>query len=138
MTDAQKFEKFKENLIKENEKKYGAEIREKYGDKVADKSNAKLMGLTQEQYEQSENLRIECESALKLAVETGDFSGELARKACDLHRRWLCFFNPDYSKEYHRNLGEMYVSDERFKAYYEKIAEGCTEFLRDALKVYCV
>jgi hypothetical protein len=31
----------------------------------------------------------------------------------------------------------MYASDERFRANYEKIAAGCTEFLRDAINVYC-
>jgi hypothetical protein len=31
----------------------------------------------------------------------------------------------------------MYVCDERFKAYYDSIAPGCAEFLRDALEVYC-
>ena len=34
-------------------------------------------------------------------------------------------------------LGEMYVADERFKAYYDKIAPGCAEFLRDAINIYC-
>ena|GEM_PF-6469195 len=34
-------------------------------------------------------------------------------------------------------MGEMYASDERFKEHYEKIAPGCAEFLRDAIKIYC-
>ena len=33
-----------------------------------------------------------------------------------------------YSKEAHKALAEGYVADERFRAYYDKIAEGCTEF----------
>ena len=33
MSDRERFEAFKEELIKENEDKYGEEIREKYGDK---------------------------------------------------------------------------------------------------------
>jgi len=31
----------------------------------------------------------------------------------------------------------MYVDDQRFTAYYDKIATGCAVFLRDALAVYC-
>jgi hypothetical protein len=42
-----------------------------------------------------------------------------------------------YSPQAHKALGEMYVADERFTAYYDKIAVGATEFLRDALNVYC-
>ncbi len=33
-------------------------------------------------------------------------------------------------------LAQMYVDDERFKAYYDKIVPGCAEFLRDAMKIY--
>ena len=137
MTDNEKFEGFKQTLIKENEQKYGAEIREKYGNSAVDESNAKLKGLTKEQYDEGERLRIQIEETLKTAFDTGDPAGDLAQKACGLHRQWLCVFYPNYSKEYHRALGEMYVADERFRANYDKIAPGCTEFLRDAINIYC-
>jgi len=137
MSDKEKFEGFKQNLIEENEQKYGAEIREKYGSQEVDKSNAHLKGLTQEQYDKGEKLRHAIGEALTSAFETGDPASEEAQKACDLHRQWLCVFYPDYSKEYHKSLGEMYVSCKRFKVYYEKIAPGCAEFLRDAINIYC-
>jgi len=137
MSDQEKFEGLKQSLIDENERKYGAEIRKKYGDTAVDESNAKLKGLTQEQYDEGERLRIEMETALKAAFDDGDPAGELAQKACDLHRQWLCVFYPKYSKEYHMGLGEMYVADERFRANYDKLAPYCTEFLRDAINIYC-
>jgi hypothetical protein len=131
------FESFKQTLIDENERQYGAEIREKYGDESVDASNAKVKGLTKEQHEESERLSAEIEETLKAALDTGDPAGELAQKACDLHRQWLCVVYPKYCKEYHKSLGEMYVADERFRAFYEKIAPGCAEFLRDAINIYC-
>jgi len=137
MSDNEKFEGFKQSLINENEQKYGAEIRTKYGDSTVDESNAALKGLTQEQYNESERLRLACEETLKAALADGNPAGELAQTACDLHHQWLCVFNPNYSKEYHTGLSEMYVADERFKAYYEKIAPGCAEFLCEAIKIYC-
>jgi DNA-binding transcriptional MerR regulator len=137
MSDNEKFEGFKQSLIDENERKYGAKIREKYGENAVDESNAHLKGLLQEQYDEGERLRLEFEHMLKAAFDTGDPAGELAQKACDLHRQWLCVFYPKYSKEYHKGLGEMYVADERFRANYDKLASGCTEFLRDAINVYC-
>jgi len=137
MTDNEKFEGFKQALIDENEQKYGAEVRDAYGDSVIDASNAKLKGLTQEQYDEGERLRLAYEEALKSAYSTANPAGELAQNACDLHRQWLCVFNPAYSKECHIGLGEMYVADERFKAYYDKVFPGCAEFLRDAINVYC-
>ena len=137
MTANEKFEGFKQSLADENEKKYGSEIRDKYGDSIINESNAKLKGLSKEQYDESEHLRIAYEEELKSAFITGDPTGEHAQKACDLHRQWLCVFYPDYSKQYHMGLAEMYVADERFKANYEKSAPGCTEFFRDAINIYC-
>lgn len=136
MSDQEKFNGFAEKLIAENEQKYGSEIRERYGEEIVEESNAKLRGMTREQYEESERLRLAFERTLKAAFETGDPGGELAQKACDLHRQWLCFFYPMYDKAYHKGLGEMYVSDERFRANYDKLAPGCTEFLRDAINIY--
>ena len=137
MNDNEKFEGFKQSLIDDNERKYGSEIRDKYGDAAVDASNAKQKGLTQEQYDEGERLRNAYEEALKSAFETGNPAGELAQTACDLHRQWLCVYNPSYCKEYHMGLADMYVEDERFKANYEKIMPGCAEFLRDAIKIYC-
>ena len=137
MSNRSDFEGFKQSLVDENERKYGAETRAKYGEAEVSESNANLMGLTKEQFDESERLRIEFEKVLTAAFEEGDPAGSLANEACDLHRQWLCIFYPKYSKQYHRALGEMYVADERFKANYEKLADGCTEFLRDAINAYC-
>ena len=139
MPSNEKFERFKHRLINENEKTYGKEVRSKFGDDEVDASNAKLMGMTEEQYAEVERLSAAINGTLKNAVANGDPSCELAQKACDLHRQWLCKFWRDgaYSKEAHRGLGEMYVADERFVKYYDAIAPGCAEFLRDALDVYC-
>jgi len=137
MSNQEKFEGYKQGLIDENERKYGAEIRSKYGDKAVDESNAQLKGLTKEQYAEGERLRLEFEETLKAAFITGDPAGELAQKACALHKKWLRIFYPKYSKEYHLGLAEMYVADERFRANYDKLAPGCTEFLRAAISIYC-
>ncbi|HOF03029.1 MAG TPA: TipAS antibiotic-recognition domain-containing protein, partial [Atribacterota bacterium] len=126
-----------EKLISENEERYGNEIRTKYGDTIVDKTRSKLKGLTEEQYKNGERLRLEFEKTLKAAFDTQNPAGELAQKACELHREWLSIYYPDYNREYHKCLGEMYVNDERFRANYDKLAAGCTEFLRDAINIYC-
>jgi hypothetical protein len=137
MTDDEKFVGFKQKLIDDNEKKYGAEIRKQYGDEAINRSNAKVKGMTKEQYAEVERLSQELNDTIKGAFEQGDPSSELAQRACDLHRRWLCFFWEQYSKEAHIGVAQMYVSDPRFTAYYDKIAPGCAAFLCDAVKIYC-
>ena len=136
MSDKEKFEGFKQKMIDDNEKKYGKEIREKYGAEEVEKSNKKLKNMTQAQYEELEKLSSDVIDTLKLAFETKDPSSELAQKATNLHRQWLCFYWDSYSKEAHKNLGQMYVDDERFKVYYDKHGTGLAEFLRDAIQIY--
>lgn len=133
MANKDKFNGFKKELIDKNEKKYGKEIREKYGDKTVDDSNKKLMNMDEEKFDEFKKLEADIIEALKLAMDTGNPRGELAMKACELHKKWLGYTWNFYSKEAHRNLGEMYVYDERFKKYYDDNREGMAEFLRDAL-----
>ncbi|WP_127575432.1 MerR family transcriptional regulator [Paenibacillus barengoltzii] len=136
MQDQEKFEGFKKQLIDENERKYGSETREKYGDDKVEKSNQKLMNMTQEEYAKVTQLENEVKVALAEAMKTGDPAGELAQKAADLHKQWLTFYWNEYSKEAHAGLAQMYVDDERFKAYYDKDQPGAAEFLRDAIQIY--
>lgn len=137
MSNKEKFEGFKQKMLDENEKQYGKEIREKFGDAVVDASHAKMMGLTAEQYENVQNLSSQINDTLKTAFEQGDPSSELAQKVCALHKEWLGYFWNHYSKEAHLGLAQSYVDDPRFRKYYDAVAVGCAEFLRDAIKIYC-
>lgn len=136
MSDREKFEGFKQKMVDDNEKKYGKEIREKYGDDAINKSNAKLMNMTEEQYNEMTAISEELTTTLAEAFKTGNPTGELAQKAADLHKKWLTYSWSQYSKEAHAGLGQMYVDDERFKAYYDKEQPGTAEFLRDAIFIY--
>lgn len=136
MSDKEKFEGFKQKLIDENEKKYGKEIREKYGDDKVNAANRKIKNMSQEKYEEVEKLSKEVNDTIKLAFESGDPASEISQKACKLHKKWLMNFWNEYSKEAHMGLAEMYVCDERFTKYYDKIAPGCTVFFRDAMRIF--
>lgn len=138
MSDKEKFEGFKNTMVEENEKKYGAEIRAKYGDSAINESNGKIKGMTQEQYTELEELTQQINSTLKAAYEEGNPAGELAQKVCELHKRWLGFYWNQYSKEAHLGLAQMYVEDPRFTKYYdENAAKGSAAFLLEAMKIYC-
>ncbi|MDF2892406.1 MAG: transcriptional regulator, MerR family protein [Clostridia bacterium] len=136
MSDKEKFEGFKQKMIDDNEKKYGEEIREKYGKDTVEKSNAKVKNMTQEQYDEVTALANQVTETLAHAFATGDPAGELAQKAADLHKKWLTYFWDQYSKEAHAGLAQMYVDDPRFTAYYDEKQPGTAEFLRDAILIY--
>lgn len=133
MANKDKFKGFKAELIDKNENKYGKEIRQKYGDEAIDNSNKKFMEMSEGEFDEFKKLEEDIIKTLDLAMDTGDPSGKIATEACEFHKKWLGYTWNFYSKEAHRNLGEMYVADERFKEYYDRNRKGMAEFLRDAI-----
>lgn len=139
MSDREKFEGFKKELVEKNEQKYGKEVREKYGDEVVDQSNAKMMGLTEEQYTHMQELGEKINLLLEEAVKNHEYvEDEIGEQVALLHKEWLSYTWPTYSTQAHRGLVQMYVLDERFKAYYDKNVEGCAEFLKQAVEYHIV
>ena len=134
MTDIEKFEGFKRNLVDKNEKRYGAEVRERYGDDVADESNRKMLRMSKQEYADFRTLEEQIRSELESAVAAGDDpAGETGERICSMHRTWLGYTWPAYSAEAHRGLAEAYVADDRFRGYYDRAVEGCAAWLRDAI-----
>ena len=133
MTDTEKFEGFKKELIASNERKYGAEVRQKYGEESVEKTNQRISGLSEVQWEQAKALETRYLDLLKAAEKKADPSCAEAKEACRLHKEWLLhFWTPEmYSPQAHIGLVEMYGSDERFQKYYEGISPS---FFLEAVK----
>ncbi|MGM9538405.1 MAG: MerR family transcriptional regulator [Candidatus Onthomonas sp.] len=137
MTDQEKFEGFKVEIIQTNEARYGRESREMYGDKAIDRSNVRIMGMTSEQYRRWKELEEMILSRLTQAVRSGeDPAGAEGQAIAALHREWCSFTLGEYNPKLHAGLGELYTSDERFSAYYDREEQGCSQFLRDAILRY--
>ena len=137
MKDEQKFEIFKKEIVKENEEKYGVEIREKYGDEAVDASNAKLMNMSKEKYDKFKALEEEIKISLEEAVkEQSAYNSELGKKITALHKEWLMMTWKTYSSAAHKGVARMYVCDERFKSYYDANVKGCAEFLEKAIEYW--
>ena len=135
MADENKFKGFKKQLIEENEAKYGKEARAKYGDDAVDKSNARIMGLSREKWDEKESLDGKIAALLKDAADGKDVSRELF----EAHKAWLSLFWGEgaYSPAAHIVLAETYVSDERFRAYYDGIVPNGAEILKNAICENC-
>jgi len=136
MSDIEKFQGFKKKMIDDNEKKYGSEIRERYGKDTIEKSNAKVMNMTEQQYEEVKKLEKQVMITLAEAFKNGDPASVIAQEAANLHKKWLTYYWSEYSKEAHAGIAQMYVDDERFTAYYDKDQPGMAAFLRDAVFIY--
>ncbi|MFK0100924.1 MULTISPECIES: MerR family transcriptional regulator [unclassified Streptomyces] len=60
--------------------------------------------------------------------------GERATDLAEEHRLHICAWYYECTYEIHRGLGEMYVADPQFKAFYDAMRPGLAEHLRDAIE----
>lgn len=139
MADEEKFQAFKRDLVRQNEERYGVEVRERWGDAAADASSARVMGMSEGRWNEVQQIEARVKELLIEALPTGDPTCAEAQEAARLHAAWLqAFWGEDaYSPAAHAALAEGYVADERFRAYYEAWAPGAAEFLRDAVAAHC-
>ena len=137
MSDTERFAAFKQNAVQKNEEKYGKEIRGKYGDETVDTSNKKMLNMTEEQYETYTKLEQQILEELEAAVKNGiSADSEAARGIVQHHREWLSMTSGTCSPAMHKNLGLMYVADQRFTAYYDRNTAGCAAFLNQAINSF--
>ncbi|ELS55265.1 putative MerR-family transcriptional regulator [Streptomyces viridochromogenes Tue57] len=68
-----------------------------------------------------------------LVAEGESPTGERAMDMAEEHRGHIGTWYFECPYEMHRSLGEMYVADERFKAYYDSMREGLAEHLKEAI-----
>lgn len=134
MSDKEKFEAFKHQVVAENEARYGKELRKTYGDDTIEQSNRRVLSLTEEEYARWQDLGEEVRSALTAAVRSGEApAGAEGRRIAQLHREWLSFSWESYSSQSHGGLVRMYTQDPRFTAYYDREVPGCAAFLEAAV-----
>lgn len=137
MTDQQKFEGLKRQLVEDNEQRYGEEIRGKYGDKTVDESNARMTNMDKATYDTMQQTGADILAKLKEAVQGGASpDSDTGRGIAALHKRWLGYTMPNYTKEAHLGLVQMYLADPRFTAYYDSDVPGCAQFLHDAVSAW--
>ncbi|MFE5752935.1 MerR family transcriptional regulator [Streptomyces massasporeus] len=131
LTPEERFEVFGDN----DPEQYAEEVEERWGntDEYAD-SQRRTASYTKEDWK-----RIQAEAAdwgerygaLMAADEPP--TGEAAMTLAEEHRQHICTWFYECSYEIHRCLGDMYASDERFKAFYDALRPGLAEHLRDAI-----
>lgn len=137
MDDKAKFEGMKRELVEQNERKHGAEVRGRWSGTAADEANRKMLNLSESKFERFQKLGRAISESLEAAVSANaDPTGDEGERIYRLHREWLGFTWNFYTPEAHRDLAEMYVADERFTAYYDVNVTGCAAWLRDAITAH--
>ncbi len=119
----------------EDQREYQQEAERRWGDTDAHReSRRRTADYTREDWEElkaeSEALTLRIAEAFRAGAAADN---EVAMDAVEAHRRQISERFYDCSHEMHRNLGEMYVADPRFRATYETIEPGLAEWVRDAI-----
>jgi DNA-binding transcriptional MerR regulator len=136
MNDYDKFEGLKDHMIQKNDDEFKDEVIRNWGQEAYDSSKKAFKHFTKETYDAFQELALKIITTLKL-IQSDNHNEELRKQVYELHKKWLTIaWGGTYHPEAHKNLVEMYVSDERFKAYYDQHGEGLAEILRDAVIKY--
>ncbi len=135
MTEHERFELFKQERIEKNDKQFGKELREKYSDVQIDRSNEKILKSTKLDFENQEAVEKHLFDLLEVAKEQG-IEGEIGKEIVRAHKEWLMYSWSTYNISMHRSVALMYITDERFKSYYEKYGEGFATILYEAIERY--
>ena len=129
------FDQKKAQWMANNEAQYSEEIRERHGEESVMATYGKIKGMTEEQYVAAQQLETMLFERLQEAMEAE--SNDLYLEIAELHKRWLSFYWPKYTKQAHVGLAQIYVADERFTQYYDrKVGDGATQVLFEAIMQY--
>lgn len=130
------FELLKSKQLKENEEKYGSEIRQKWGEARVEQSYKKYAKADQAKIKEWQESHEKVIQLLEEAYENKD--DNLAKQAISLHKKILELFWPEdtISPEAHIGLGQMYVEDPRFRENYNQKHEDLPEYFLEAIENY--
>ncbi len=115
---------------------YEDEARERYGDEVVDASYARMRSWSPDAAEQAKSGYGTVHEGLVPLRDAGLPADDArVQELVQLHYETTClFWTPD--AEAYRNLGQMYVDDERFRANIGQGDDALVSYLRDAMAVY--
>ncbi|MFE3146149.1 MerR family transcriptional regulator [Streptomyces sp. NPDC059218] len=131
LTPEEKFEVFggkdPEEHAQEAEARWG-------GTDAYAESQRRAAGYTKDDWKRMQAEVAEWSAAYDALMAAGEpATGERAMDLAEAHRLHIGKWFYECGAEMHRGLGEMYVSDERFRAFYDSMRPGLAEHLRDAI-----
>lgn len=130
------FKEFDDSSIREAQEKYKQEIENKWGNtKEYKQSVEKANNYTKNEWEQLQQ---------KVTDIYNEFANNMNKSPSDIEvqklvkewQKYITTYYYDCSNDILRNLGEMYVNDERFKNNIDSIRRGLAEFINEAIKIY--
>lgn len=132
MSNKEKFEGFKDKLIKENDDQFKDEIIKNYGQVSYEQSKKAFKQMTEKQYNEMNQLNTDLFEVLN-AYKLDPSNKQLEEKVFTLHKAWITFAWGSYHKDRHRGVADLYIQDERFTKYYDKDTPGLAKLLHTVI-----
>ncbi|MFJ2233649.1 MerR family transcriptional regulator [Streptomyces sp. NPDC087859] len=131
LTPEERFEVFGDK----DPEQYAEEAEERWGGTEAyAESQRRAAGYTKDDWKRMQAEVADWSERYSGLMAAGDPpASETAMDMAEEHRRHICGWFYECPYDMHRSLGEMYVSDERFKAFYDSMRPGLAEHLRAAI-----
>jgi DNA-binding transcriptional MerR regulator len=114
--------------------KYRDEVRQRWGEKTLNDSEARIIGMGKEKFAALQAEGGAIFQGIADNMKKG-FDNPEVQKLVDKWRNWLENFS-HYSDEAVLGLGQAYSQDERFARFFEKINKDLPEFLTKAIEYY--
>ncbi|WP_338896756.1 MerR family transcriptional regulator [Streptomyces sp. TG1A-60] len=131
LTPEERFEVFGDN----DPERYAEEAEQRWGGTSAyAESQRRTATYTKEDWKRMQDEVADWGARYDALMTAGEApTGEVAMNMAEEHRQHIGAWFYDCPYEMHQCLGEMYVSDERFKAFYDSMRPGLAEHLREAI-----
>lgn len=128
-------EELYEGFTKEQASEMRAEVAERWGEDKLLESESNAKKLSKEQWQQAKD---EAENIAKqFAAVSGLAPGSLTvQQVVQAHYNHISMFS-DVCAEHYAGLGRLYVDDARFTVFYDKYKPGLSQFICNAIQVFC-
>jgi len=120
---------------KEQAEAWQQEAAERWGTETIADANKKAMAMNKGEWEALQQKGEDINKELAMAMELPAADPKVQKLIKQHYEMIGKYF--DLNPKVYGCLGDMYVSDERFTAYYDKYRKGLATFLRDAIHVFC-
>ena len=140
MDKKEMFKAFDYDKMMEEQKQYEDEVKDRWGSTEAYRiSKERTSKYTKEDWER---IGAESEGNLKEMIECFTsgvpYDDPRMMAVCDNARAQMSKNFYPCSLEMYSNLGNMYIADERFTAFYDKFAPGLAAYYNEAIQHYCI
>lgn len=136
MSKKEMFESFDMTEIEKYKKDYAEEVREKYDKKVVEECDRKTSSYTKNDWKRIQGRGNEIFQKIAELMDR-EPTDAVVQKLIGEYRQYITDNFYECTLEIFSGLADLYINDVRFTKNIDKHGDGLSQYLHDAIKVYC-